>query len=161
MNTLRQCEEAFLDPDGPRPYRVPEMSEELYEDLRREREMEMAEQNIDDGGPAFPRSPYVGEDAHCMVPDDSFTKGHPGMTLLDYFAGQAPEPGIQELAHVMGIPDDTPRERHDKPTGWKGKCVREVYEAMTGEEKFTLCAKYKYTHAAAMLAERKRRMGGQ
>ena len=49
MNELRQCEEAFLNPDGPRPYRVPEMSDEMYEDLRREREMEMAEQNIDDG----------------------------------------------------------------------------------------------------------------
>ena len=44
---------------------------------------------VDDGGPAFP------------VPNDANTNGQEGMTLRDWFAGQA-------LAGFMTIPDDRP-----------------------------------------------------
>ena len=39
---------------------------------------------INDGGPAFPRSPVI-DPVDCSVQH----KGNPGMTLRDWFAGQA------------------------------------------------------------------------
>lgn len=42
------------------------------------------------GGPAFPRRPYIGKDAIAAgVSDDIFTSGHHGMSLRDWFAGKA------------------------------------------------------------------------
>ena len=43
----------------------------------------------DDGGPAYPRRPYVGQDARGIVEDDAFTSGHKGMSLWDHYYGQA------------------------------------------------------------------------
>ena len=131
MNELRQCEEAFLNPDWPREYRVPEMSEEVYEDLRLTREMEMA--NIEDGGPAFPSFGGLQADCFGAAANTGYevTDYVGGMSLLDYFAGQA----------LVGI-----------------LSVHDIDLTRTSDDGFATDA---YSLAVAMLAERKRRTGGQ
>ena len=62
--------------------------------------------NTNDGGPAFPRQ-HIVADAN----DVGFKMGCPGMTLRDYFAGQAmaatltwakgPSPRIAEGSYLM------------------------------------------------------------
>lgn len=49
----------------------------------------MSEQ-INDGGPAFPRPPFTPKDSHDQFAQAGFAAtGHPGMSLRDWFAGQA------------------------------------------------------------------------
>ena len=79
---------------------------------------------MDDAGRAFPRTGVLDEDG-C------FNEGHPGMSLLDWFAGQALGGFIACYAgHEGGLPD------------WE--------EA----------AESAYGYAAAMLAERAKRREG-
>lgn len=49
-----------------------------------------------DGGPAFPRQSVVAD-----ANDNSFKLGHPGMSLRDWFAGQALA-GSMGTAHGLG-----------------------------------------------------------
>lgn len=43
-----------------------------------------------DGGPAFPRPPFTPWTRHDNAADAGFAStGHPGMSLRDWFAGQA------------------------------------------------------------------------
>ena len=45
---------------------------------------------INDGGPAFPRPPFTPKDSHDQFAQAGFAAtGHPGMSLRDWFAGQA------------------------------------------------------------------------
>ena len=64
-----------------------------------------------DGGPAFPRRPYVGRDCEGMVPDDSFSRGTPGMSLRDYFAGQS-------LAGLLAAPGTGRTEQFARYRDW-------------------------------------------
>lgn len=101
--------------------------------------------STNDGGPAFPTE---------------YEQPQTGMSLLDWFAGQAPEPGIQELAGVMGVPESIPKEPFDLTSADRAagiKCVRELYADLPWKDKIAVCAAYKFAHAAAMLAERSKR----
>lgn len=45
---------------------------------------------MNDGGPAFPRPPFTPGKRHDQLGDAGFVAtGHPGMSLRDWFAGQA------------------------------------------------------------------------
>ena len=84
----------------------------------------------DDGGPAFPVSP---DEARGKV-----SSVHGGMSLLDYFAGQALAGMLAERG--SGIMDFTADDIHQQSK---------------------TRASWAYSFAAAMLAERKRRMGDE
>jgi len=73
-----------------------------------QRRTEMANKKFDDGGPANARLPYIGKDALDIMVDDSFTAGHPGMSLWDYYAGQA-------MAGIIAHPEG--------PGGIVGECT--------------------------------------
>jgi hypothetical protein len=85
--------------------------------------------SIKDGGPAFP---YQESDARRSIQN--------GMTLRDYFAGQAPEPPESWLHMQRGI--DRNRNPHNDP------------HKPAPRDDFQLTAKYKFAHADAMLAAR-------
>lgn len=56
-------------------------------------------EQINDGGPAFPRPPFTPKDSHDQFAQSGFAAtGHPGMSLRDWFAGQA-------LASMTVAPD--------------------------------------------------------
>lgn len=91
---------------------------------------------INDGGPAFPRTGYWpdtstagGEDMHACIA--SITEAEKGMSLRDWFAGQALV-GFQ--AFVVG--------------GWSGRMPAEMAEHIAAN-----C----YAVADAMIAHRERR----
>ena len=86
--------------------------------------------SIKDGGPAFP--------LQSIGPD--FQPGYHGMTLRDYFAGQAPEPPESWLHMRRGI--DRNRNPHNDP------------HKPAPRDDFQLTAEYKFAHADAMLAAR-------
>lgn len=110
-----------------------------------------------DGGPAFPRPASVGTDYATGQTGVAIRDSQSGMSLRDWFAGQAPEPGIQELAGVLGMDEATPFESWDLTPEQRTAgvlCVREAYAKLSWTEKLAACAKYKYAHADAMLAAR-------
>jgi hypothetical protein len=75
----------------------------------------------DNGGPAFPAHEFNNDSG-------DYLPVHPGMTLRDYFAGQA----LAGMCSVWGVEDN-------------------------GLPKYTSLAGHAYAIAEAMLAERKRR----
>ncbi len=121
---------------------------------------------MNDGGQAFPGLEYTlghgGVKFDGILPNGeaAWSSRAPGMTLLDYMAGQAPEPGISELAGALGVPESTPKEPYQISDEMKRsgvKCARELYDELPWLEKLAMVARYKYAHADAMLAERARR----
>ena len=87
-----------------------------------------------DGGPAFPR-PYA-DDQHTP-PDAEYKQAQPGMSLLDYFAGQAMAGMLANESITNGLDAITDSEGEDVP--W-------------------VIAMDAYDQAEEMLHERERRM---
>lgn len=101
----------------------------------------MSDNRIDTGGPAYPEHHYFdperGQHGQHVTASDI---GCGGMTLLDYFAGQA-------LAGAMA----------SSPDG----CTNFPFNADDGDDPPTaIVAGCCYELAAAMLAEKRRREGG-
>ena len=86
-----------------------------------------------DGGPAFPR-PKLGDDCGRAFGQQD------GMTLRDWFAGQASAPPESWLHMQRGI--DRNRNPHNEP------------HKPAPRDDFQLTAEWKFAHADAMLAAR-------
>jgi len=82
----------------------------------------------DDGGPAYPVTGlFMGEQLTPASPADQECAGYGGMTLRDYFAGQA-------LAGILADPN--------------------AFEAFAVDEYYSAAADYAFRMADAMLAVR-------
>jgi hypothetical protein len=88
----------------------------------------------DDGGPAFPRAPFDVND-YCG-------DGSPGMSLRDWFAGEAPEP--PEWWFIQQTAEDRRINPHNDP------------HKTTPRSTLQLIAEWKYLYADAMIAQRKK-----
>jgi hypothetical protein len=86
-----------------------------------------------DGGPAFPVATHERPDGLIALVSDLDPNGN-GMTLRDYFAGQA-------LAGLLASP------------GFLGEAQEQAGDADTARETIALCA---YRQADFMLAEREK-----
>ena len=80
---------------------------------------------LPDGGPAFPGGPggdsMQGEDGRISHQ----YPGHPGMTLRDWFAGQALQGMIASESHPEGcgmMPEPRPRET------WEARAAKRAYD---------------------------------
>lgn len=97
---------------------------------------------INDGGPAFP----------CEGGDLSGLHAAPGMSVRDYFAIHADQPGAAEIVQAAGLVYSANQVWKDEDTplgsfnGW--------YDALPSAERFRLYAKVRYAIADAMLAAR-------
>lgn len=96
----------------------------------------MSESKIDDGGPAFPHlqktvSPHTGD--HRW----EITESYPGMTLRDWFAGQA-------MQALVSDPE------------WREQWVQGSWSAAHGN-----AAEIAYQYAEAMIAEKRKREEGK
>jgi hypothetical protein len=105
---------------------------------------------IDDGGSAFPL---------VIPPSEQWSEFDRGLSIRDWFAAHAPEPGIAEIAHFIGLDESFPKEPSDVPGNepWhikQTKCVRGVYAAMDWRDKLAAATTWKYAWADAMLAAR-------
>lgn len=89
---------------------------------------------MNDGGPAFPRS--YADDQHTP-PDAEYKQAQPGMSLLDYFAGQAMAGMLANESITNGLNAIADSEDEDVPQ---------------------MIAIDAYEQAEAMLTERERRM---
>ncbi len=98
---------------------------------------------IKDGGPAFPVS--LGSQA------DQYSCG-PGLSLRDYFAAKADQPGVLEIITAAGLRCED-NFWVVRVNGTKIKFT-EWYEAMSQAERFALQAKVRFQLADAMLAAR-------
>lgn len=102
----------------------------------------MSDNRIDTGGPAYPEHHYFdperGQHGQHVTASDI---GCGGMTMLDYFAGQA-------LTGIIA---------HPSRPGWKDSKGRSTTDA---PDDGPIIACIAYELAAAMLAEKRRREGG-
>lgn len=105
----------------------------------------MEDKKHDDGGPVSPidgtnRLSNPLDDDSCPI----FVPGHKGMTLLDYFAGQA----------LNGILSSMPYDKSDAGVSSSSLDITEVKDGIRagGHESRTA-----YAYASAMLAEKRRR----
>ena len=80
----------------------------------------MSEQTKD-GGPAFPRPPFTPKDSHDQFAQAGLAAtGHPGMSLRDWFAGQA-------LAGLLGNSES--KTDSDVECSVPGAIARYCYDA--------------------------------
>ena len=100
-------------------------------------------EKIEDGGPAFP---HEGGDFSGLYAE-------PGMSLRDYFAVHADQPGVAEIVSMAGLSYSANQVWVDANTSigtfdswWRG---------ITNDERFNLSARVRYALADAMLAARK------
>lgn len=97
--------------------------------------------NIEDGGPAFP--------AHR-----DFEDRFPGMSIRDYMAIHADQPGIAEIVTEAGLVYNNRGVWSDPNT-----CIAASFDAwwatISQVERFKLSARCRYRIADAMLAARK------
>jgi hypothetical protein len=110
---------------------------------------------IEDGGAAFPRVVGTKFDARSGVPveQDVCT----GMTVRDYFAIHATQPGATEIAAMAGLTFSAGKV-------WSGPnsslaTFNDWWRDLPAAERFDLCAKVRYAEADAMI--RARQMGLQ
>lgn len=105
--------------------------------------------------PAFPVLPqHNGYAGDCSGPGYGASTG---MSLRDWFAAHAPQVGIDELAYVLGYPDEHPREPWELTPEQKAngvKCVREIYRSLPGPEKFAASTRFAYIYADSMMKAR-------
>lgn len=97
----------------------------------------------DDGGPAFP---------HVHVRDGRPAEICDGLSLRDYFAAKATQPGVSEIITAAGL-----REANDGKVICEDGCERTFnfwWRGLTNEYRFQLAAKVRYQEADAMIAER-------
>lgn len=103
--------------------------------------------SVKDGGPAFP---IVGE-----IKDGWPMKAAPvlsaGMTLRDYFAIHADQPGRTEIAALAGVRVKGVGAKWEDPDvpHWE-----DWWSGLSSEERFSLYARVRYAIADAMLKER-------
>ena len=106
-----------------------------------------AEAKMDHGGFAFP-TPEI------RAPNGSvLSAGQDGMSLRDYFAVHADQPGVAEIVSMAGLSYSANQVWVDANTSigtfdswWRG---------ITNDERFNLSARVRYALADAMLAARK------
>ena len=94
------------------------------------------------GGPAFPESVAVEDGA--VTGSRSTAQG---MTLRDYFAGQA----------LAGL---TASVSNEEPASWLLKRVEDTLGEVTAENVRQYLAETSYRRATAMIVEKRRREGG-
>ena len=93
---------------------------------------------IDTGGPAF--------NEECISPGN----WHRGMTLMDYFAGQAMQAMVSNY-WFSSLDDDSEEGEHCRSCGPGGSYLE------NGPGDFAEIATVAYNQAAAMIAEKRRR----
>ena len=96
-----------------------------------------------DGGPAFPRAP---------VPEGYEQTRFEGMSLRDWFAAHADQPGQAEIATAAGL-------RLEGQKIWldETNCIGtwgQWWAGLSNTERFDLSSKVRYQQADAMLAAR-------
>lgn len=92
---------------------------------------------INDGGPAFPRT---AEDTLNPITDMSGDIANAGMSLRDYFAIRAPDPSNEEINMQMQF--DISRNPHND------------YHKAPRRSKFEIIAQHKFAYADAMIKAR-------
>ncbi len=99
--------------------------------------------SVNDGGPAFGHG-------------DPTNGGDPGMTLRDYLAVHADQPGFVEAYQLAGEPDVA------LPKGWEANQQSRANKWWTGlslDEKYRFYSTLRYMVADAMLAARQPKKG--
>lgn len=99
---------------------------------------------IEDGGPAYPST-----EEH---PNYDFPMHYFGMSLRDYFAVHASQPGAAEIATMAGLTYSAMQIWSDASTslGTFDKWWRDL----PADERFDLCARVRYAEADAMIRAR-------
>lgn len=112
---------------------------------------------IADGGPAFPNGPGGGS----FTGPDGYTthqfQGSEGMSLRDYFAIHANQPGQAEICNLLGWTCDGVNRNvpfHERPSDFKCVNFSELWNVLTLEEQCAAWAKVRYAMADAMLSAR-------
>lgn len=99
---------------------------------------------IDDGGPAFPTKEYIGHEERW---------DHVGMSMRDYFAVHADQPGIAEIVSMYGLTYSANQVWSDEITSLG--TFDAWWRSIPNEERFRLSARVRYAMADAMIAARK------
>jgi hypothetical protein len=98
-----------------------------------------------DGGPAYPGRVYNTREHYL------------GMSLRDYFAIHADQPGRLEMSNAAGVllrehaPKDLPKEERDALPHWS-----DWFYTLTQKERYQLYAKVRYQMAGVLLEEREK-----
>lgn len=101
---------------------------------------------MSDNPPAFPYDEKSGDGSHWH--------SHPGMSLRDWFASQADQPGVSEIVAMAGGQTDGFHVKFS-PDGTEYK-FNEWWKDLPLTDRLELAARVRFAYADAMLAERQK-----